>query len=147
MIKMSGVHVSVIWVIISTSNGFLPIRCLNALLWRQNGHDGVSNHQPDDCLLNCPCRRRSKKTSKLRATGLCVGNSPGTGEFPAQMASNAENVSIWWRHHECCFIVSSCWTIRDKAQIVNKMQTFSHKKMYSKCGPQYMGLFFYDWMS
>ena len=25
--------------------------------------------------------------------------SPETGEFPAQMASNAENVSIWWRHH------------------------------------------------
>ena len=23
----------------------------------------------------------------------------GTGEFPAQMASNAENASIWWRHH------------------------------------------------
>ena len=22
------------------------------------------------------------------------------GEFPAQMASNAENVSIWWRHHD-----------------------------------------------
>ena len=22
-----------------------------------------------------------------------------TGEFPARMASNAENVSIWWRHH------------------------------------------------
>ena len=22
-----------------------------------------------------------------------------TGEFPAQRASNAENVSIWWRHH------------------------------------------------
>ena len=34
---------------------------------------------------------RSKKTSKLRATGLCMGNSPGTGEFTAQMASNAEN--------------------------------------------------------
>ena len=44
-------------------------------------------------------RRRSKKTSKLRVTGLCMGNSPGTGEFPAQMASNAENISIWWRHH------------------------------------------------
>ena len=40
-----------------------------------------------------------KKTSKLRVTGLCVWNSPVTGEFPAQMASNAENVSIWWRHH------------------------------------------------
>ena len=45
-------------------------------------------------------RYRSKKTSKLRVTGLCAGNSPGTGEFPAQMASYAENVSIWWRHHE-----------------------------------------------
>ena len=30
--------------------------------------------------------------------GLCVGNSPVTGEFPTQMASNAENASIW-RHH------------------------------------------------
>ena len=40
----------------------------------------------------------------------------GTGEFPAQRASNAENVSIWWVHHEyvpiyalycvvCCFDV------------------------------------------
>ena len=36
-----------------------------------------------------------KKTSKLRVTGLRAGNSPGTGEFPAQMASNTENVSIW----------------------------------------------------
>ena len=32
-------------------------------------------------------------------TGLCEGNSPVTGEFPAQRTSNAENVSIWWRHH------------------------------------------------
>ena len=46
-------------------------------------------------------RRRSKKTSKLRVTGLCVGNSQVTNEFPAQRASNAENVSIWWRYHDC----------------------------------------------
>ena len=52
-----------------------------------------------DCFLNCLFRRRSNKTSKLRVTGLCAWNSPGTGEFPAQMVSNAENVSIWWRHH------------------------------------------------
>ena len=37
-------------------------------------------------------RRRSKKASKLRVTGLCVGNSPVTGEFPTQRANNAENV-------------------------------------------------------
>ena len=70
-----------------------------SLQWRHKGRDSVSNHQPHDCLLNRLFRRRSKKTSKLRVTGLCAGNSPMTGEFPAQMASNAENVSIWWRHH------------------------------------------------
>ena len=67
------------------------------LQWRHNGHDSVSNHQPHDCLLNHLFNCRSKKTSTLRVTGLCAGNSPGIGEFPAQMASNAENVSIWWR--------------------------------------------------
>ena len=67
------------------------------LQWRHNGCDGVSNHQPHDRLLNRLFRRRSKKTSKLRVTGICAGNSPVTDEFPAQMASNAENVSIWWR--------------------------------------------------
>ena len=72
---------------------------INSLRWRHYGRDSVSNHQSHDCLLNRLFRRRSKKTSKLRATGLCVWNSPGTGEFPAQMASDAENVSIWWCHH------------------------------------------------
>ena len=71
-----------------------------ALQWRHNGRDGVLNYQHHDCLFNCFFRRRSKKTSKLRVTGLCVGNSPVTGEFPAQKASNAENVSIWLRHHD-----------------------------------------------
>ena len=69
------------------------------LQWRHIRRDGVSNHQPHDCLLNRLFRRRSKKTSKVRVTGLCAGNSPVTGEFPAQMLSYAENVSIWWRHH------------------------------------------------
>ena len=73
--------------------------CVDTLRWRHNGRDSVSNHQPHHCLLSRLFRRRSKKTSKLCVTGLCVGNSPGTGEFPAQMVSNAENVSIWWRHH------------------------------------------------
>ena len=49
------------------------------LQWLHNERDGVS---------------------KLRVTGFCEGNSPVTGEFPAQRASNAENVSIWWRHHD-----------------------------------------------
>ena len=44
--------------------------------WRYNGRDSVSNHQPHDYLLNGLFRRRSKKTSKLRVSGLCAGNSP-----------------------------------------------------------------------
>ena len=76
------------------------------LRWRPNGCDDVSNHQPQGCLLNRLFRRRSKKTSKLRVTGLCEGNSPVTGEFPSQMASNTENASISWRYHDltyfCC---------------------------------------------
>ena len=52
------------------------------LQWRHNDHDGVSNHQPHCCLPNLKFRRRSKKTSKLRVTGLCAGNSPGPVNSP-----------------------------------------------------------------
>ena len=54
----------------------------DALRWRHNDHDGVSNHQPRGCLLNRSFGRRSKKTSKLRVTGLCEGNSPGPVNSP-----------------------------------------------------------------
>ena len=50
----------------------------------------------------------AKKTSKLRVTGLCAGNSPVTGEFPAQMASYAENISIWWCHHFSIWKLLKC---------------------------------------
>ena len=49
--------------------------------------DVVSNKLPHHCLFNRLFGCKSKKTSKLRVTGLCAGNSPGTGEFPAQLAS------------------------------------------------------------
>ena len=57
-------------------------RYRSPLRWRHNERDSVSNHQPHDCLLNGLFRRRSKKTSKLRVTGLCVGNSPGPVNSP-----------------------------------------------------------------
>ena len=98
------------------SDGLATQRIRNTLQWNRNGLDGVSNHQPHHCLLSRLFRCRSKKTSKLRVTGLCTGNSPGTSEFPAQMTSNAENVSIWWRHHDgvlkfpLLFARTSYWT-------------------------------------
>ena len=93
----SPMALSVYFSIICTATYLLAI--VYPLLWRHNGCDGVSNHQPHGCLLNRSFRPKSNKASKLRVTGLCVGNSQVTGEFPAQMANNAENVSIWWRHH------------------------------------------------
>ena len=75
-----------VWELISI---FIP-HVQNSLHWRHNEPDGVSNYQPRQCLLNCLFMCRSKKTSKLLVTGLCAENSPGTGEFPAQKASNAE---------------------------------------------------------
>ena len=77
------------------------------LQWRHNGRNIVSNQQPHDCLLNRLFRRRSKKTSKLRVTGLCAGNSPVTDEFLAQIASDAEDAPIWWRHHEIHWLRAS----------------------------------------
>ena len=79
--------------------------CIISLQWRHNGRDGVSNHQPCHCLLNLLFRRIWRKTSILRVTGLCAGNSPVTGELPAQRANNAGSASIWWRHHVMCYML------------------------------------------
>ena len=80
------------FLIVCVSNGYLHYCRYGSysLLWRNNGQDGISNHQAQDCLLNRLFRRRSKKTPKLRVTGICAENSPVTGEFPAQMASAAK---------------------------------------------------------
>ena len=79
---------------------FIQLLSVSTLQWRHNGLDSISNHQPHDYLRKRLFRPRSKEISKLRVIVPCVGNSPGTGEFPAERASKAENVSIWWRHHE-----------------------------------------------
>ena len=62
--------------VVNVGDPFVPgdnRRCANSLHWRHNDHDSVPNHQPHGCLLNRLFRRRSKKTSKLHVTSLCVG--------------------------------------------------------------------------
>ena len=93
---------------------YQPVRSISQ--WRHNERDGVSNHRRNDCLLNHLFRRRSKKTSKLRVTGLCEGNS--------QRASNAGNVSIWWRH--------SCYINRQKPE-VDKFNFCRERCMRATC--------------
>ena len=60
-----------------------PVTYLNAIYSDViMGAMASQNYQPHDCLLNRLSRRKSKKTSKLRATGLCEGNSPVSGDSP-----------------------------------------------------------------
>ena len=70
------------------------------LQWHHDECNSISNHWRLNGLLNCFFRCRSKKALKLHVSGLCEGNSLVTSEFPLQMASNIENVSICWCHHE-----------------------------------------------
>ena len=70
-----------------------------SLQWRQNENDGVSNHQLPDCLLNRLYRRRSKKTSKLRVTGLSTVRGIHRWPVNSPHKKTEKNVSIWWRHH------------------------------------------------
>ena len=53
-----------------------------ALQWRHNEYDGIAKKRPQDCLLN----------RLLFAFVRAIHRW--------QRASNSENVSIWWRHHD-----------------------------------------------
>ena len=96
--------------------GGVVVVCVCVCVWGGGGMDNAANpwyaymlsHYSDVMMgaiasqitsLTIGLLNRIFRTSKLRVTGLCAGNSPGTGEFPTLMASNAENVSIWWRYH------------------------------------------------
>ena len=85
------------------------------LQWRHNESSGVSNHRRRHCLLNRFFRRRSKKSSKLRVTGLCEGNPTVTGicpwqMFPSVIMNNGKSIVVshlkfaralaWNRHYQ-----------------------------------------------
>ena len=111
---------------------WILLRHGKSLRWHHNEQDGVSNQQPHHCLLNRLFGCRSKKTPKLRVTGLCARNSPGTDEFSAQMASNTENVSIWWRHHVKRWVMITtrwiCWL-----NCVDTLRTIAMNIVRSQC--------------
>ena len=102
-------------------NWFPPLTCKYrwqySLQWRQNGCDNVSNHQPHDYLLE----RRSKRTSKLRATGRCVGihrwpvNSPHKGPVTRKIF-HLMTSSCWLR-------ISNIWTLSNCAETFRASNT------------------------
>ena len=94
-----------------------------SLLWRHNRRKGVSNHQPHDCLLNRPFSRRSKKTSKLRVTGLCAGNSPVTG------------ANDQWRGKCFHLITSSCRGFSRRSAYVHVRTTSPNPEVIKRTVP------------
>ena len=86
------------------------------LQWRHNEHDGVSKHRRIVCLLIRFFRRRSKKRSKLRVTGLYEGNQPVTGRFPSPRVGNVERcfhlmTSSWKSLFHICNIQGARWAV------------------------------------
>ena len=64
---------------------------------------------------------------------LCEGNSPVTDEFPAQRASNADNISIWWRHHALfCNAAAPGYSVMHADVIFKLDKGFRHCKQYLK---------------
>ena len=121
------------------------IWCILSLQWRHNECDGFANHRHLHCLLNRLFRHRSKKISKLHVTGLC-------GEFtghPAQMASYAEDVSIWWRHHANCVMYNEhCqedngYALQSDSNWMANQTKCSHEVLISKLRNK----FHRDWLS
>ena len=95
---------SLSWGLWPHRRGLVWRRSLQAVSWLNHYNDVIISAMASQITsVSIVCSTvgsgRSKKTSKLRVTGLYAGNSPVTGEFPAQRASNATIFSIWWRHH------------------------------------------------
>ena len=82
-------------------------------IWQSTAYCYIYANPSHACILQCCAFHYSDaimSTMASQITSLMIvcstvysrrrsGNSPVTGEFPAQRASNAENVSIWWCHH------------------------------------------------
>ena len=129
-----------------------------SLSWRHNGRVCVSIHRCLVCVFSRFFRRRSKKISKLRVTGLCYGNPPVTGRFPSQRASNAESVSIWWRHYarvfNCSLILFGLYRIACvRTHFIEISRHFGEarahfiwkRKFYDMCSLSAIYIYIIDW--
>ena len=113
-----------------------------SLHWRHNGRDGVSNHQPNDCLLNPMFRRRSKKTSKLRVTAFCAGNSPGSVNSPHKWPVTRKMFHL---------MTSSCVGVKRFFVITaSKRHTWDYKTLFTvnlTCLNSLFPIAFYMWLA
>ena len=123
----------------------MNIQCINtSLRCCHNEYDGVSNHQTHHCLLSRLFRRRSKKTPKLRVTGLCVGNSPVNSPHKGLVTRKTcpfDDVIMWW----CRWLI---WRPVKKTLFCNRqilqVKTTRNKRHHRPL-PDYVGLDRLSW--
>ena len=102
-----------------------------SLQWHHNEWQRVSNHRQLVGLFDCLFGLTAKKTSKLVPPTLCEGIPLVNRGFPSQRPSNAESVSMTWRHHEMfwpCF----CIFLPDDAFPVTTVATLIFLRCYWK---------------
>ena len=85
---------------------------LTTASWRHNGRDGISNHQPHDCLLNRLFRRRSRKHQSSaplafgRWTHRWPVNSPHKWPVTRKIFPIYDVIMRGWSTH----IAKTCWS-------------------------------------
>ena len=110
-----------------------------SLQWSLRKRDGVSNHRRLECLLNRLFRSRSKKTPKLRVTGLFRGihrwpmGSPHTGPVMRKMLPFDDVIMFLLmliRQKTIAFTTPflSFWIISDRTNVVGNHICIKRKK-------------------
>ena len=101
---------------VSEIHRLASVHCITMTLWWARWR----LKSPASRLCTQPfVQAQNKESIKLRVTGFCEGNPPVAGEIPAQRASNAEIVSIWWRHHA----QANCWRYWEQISASNHRGT------------------------
>ena len=84
------------------------------LQWRHNGHYGVSNHQPHDCLLNrlysgADQRKHQSSASLAFARGIhrWPVNSPHKGPVPRKMFPFDDVIIKYTNTFACVYFISA----------------------------------------
>ena len=93
----------------------------------------ADNQRTSKTLITDPLWGASTGYQRFPSKGV---SKAGTGKFPAQMATNAENVSIWWRHHALNICVTRIHWVSRTLQFHNEALTVW---FYNNVWPFYIG--------
>ena len=109
------------------------LKRVSTLLWRHAVRNGASNHQPHDFLLNHSFRRRSKKASKLRVTGLCVwgipwwpGNSPHKWPVTRNMCSFDDVIMSFYKWFNNITLCTTSQCLQQYTGAINDIVSFNN---------------------